>query len=92
MDSMLFVCRHHIALVGCVREEGEVWMVLFGKEKDAACQGKRPFYYCKVSFGMEPPITWLQNQSLVANVLKTRQRQSGSSLVIDQLEARRITV
>lgn len=48
MDSMLFVCRHHIALVGCVREEGEVWMVLFGKEKDAACQGKRPFYYCMV--------------------------------------------
>lgn len=41
---------------------------------------------------MEQPITWLQNQSLVANVLKTRQRQLGSSLVIDQLEARRVTV
>ncbi|WP_337740545.1 hypothetical protein [Allisonella histaminiformans] len=50
------------------------------------------YSFTKVSFGMEQPITWLQNQSLVANVLKTRQRQSGSSLVIDQLEARRITV
>ena len=77
MDYMLFVCRHHIALIGCGREEGEVRMILSGKGKGRCLSGQTSFYYCiysftESSFGMEQQITWLQlNQSLIANVLRT---------------------
>ncbi len=73
-------------------------MILSGKGKGRCLSGQTSFYYCiysftESSFGMEQQITWLQlNQSLTANVLKTRQRQLVSSLVVAQLVARRMTV
>lgn len=50
MDYMLFVCRHHIALIGCGREEGEVRMILSGKGKGRCLSGQTSFYYCIYSF------------------------------------------